>query len=112
MKQNTNGLRLHPGVVSQKNSAGQTVTSFVQVSRGMSFTYDPTKPQGSRLVSLNIGQADPVPPVDLEKTYTLVTVEIDKGACRCHYIWYLFFFVVHNVKHIELNHILVTVRVM
>ncbi|KAG8952979.1 hypothetical protein FRC04_003431 [Tulasnella sp. 424] len=61
--------------VSQKNSAGETVTSFVQVSKGIQFTYDPSKPQGSRLVSLSVGQADPVPPIDLTKEYTITTLD-------------------------------------
>lgn len=63
------------GIVSQRNSAGETVTSFVQVSKGMQFTYDPSKPQGSRLVSLNVGQADPVPAIELTKEYTIATVD-------------------------------------
>jgi len=65
------------------NKDGKTVTSFVQVSRGISFSYDPTKPISSRLISLNI--SDPstfdttpllsVTPIDLTKTYTIVTID-------------------------------------
>ncbi|KAG8942131.1 hypothetical protein FRC03_003619 [Tulasnella sp. 419] len=63
------------GIVSDKNSAGQTVTSFVQVSKGISFTYNPKNAPGSRLISLNIGQAEPVPPVNRSKTYKIATID-------------------------------------
>lgn len=73
--------------MSGRNPAGETVASFVQVSRGMSFTYDSARLQGSKLISLNIGPADPVPPVDLEKTYTLTTLDYiaagGQSLCAC-----------------------------
>ncbi|KAG8897127.1 hypothetical protein FRC00_004788 [Tulasnella sp. 408] len=72
------------GIVSQRNSAGETVTSFVQVSKGIQFTYDPSKPQGARLVSLNVGQAEPVPAIDLTNEYTIATVDyIATGGKYC-----------------------------
>ncbi|KDQ21445.1 hypothetical protein BOTBODRAFT_99843 [Botryobasidium botryosum FD-172 SS1] len=61
------------GIVSKVNSAGSAVTSFVQVSQSISITYDPSKPVGSRLVSLKV--SDPLQAVDLTKTYTLATID-------------------------------------
>ncbi|KAF8253789.1 Metallo-dependent phosphatase, partial [Wilcoxina mikolae CBS 423.85] len=55
--------------VNQKNSLA--VTSFVQVSRSIRFTYNPKNPVGSKLITLNIkGQ-----PIDLTKTYTVSTLD-------------------------------------
>ena len=58
------------GIVSDVNSVGRAVTSFVQVSAECAFTYNPNNAVGSRLISLNIGGAD----IDFERTYTV-------GAC-------------------------------
>lgn len=68
-------LRLYSGAVSGKNAGGHAVTSTVQISQGMSLTWDSNRLQGSRLVSLSIGQSEPVPPVDLKKTYTIATLD-------------------------------------
>jgi len=59
------------GIVSDVNSVGRAVTSFVQVSAGCAFTYNPNNAVGSRLISLNIGGAD----IDFERTYTVVTLD-------------------------------------
>lgn len=75
-----NLIVLRIGAVSRKNKQGHEVTSFVQISKGMAFTWDPTRPQGSRLVALNIGQSDPIPPVDLQKTYTIATLDYIAGG--------------------------------
>ncbi|PPQ92091.1 hypothetical protein CVT25_008272 [Psilocybe cyanescens] len=60
------------GIVSKKNLAtNAAVTSFVQVSRSIRFTYNPFNPVGSRLITLTIkGQ-----PVDLAKTYKISTLD-------------------------------------
>lgn len=63
------------GIVSKVNSAGRTVTSFVQVSKEVQFTYNPSNPVGSRLISLNIGPAETPTPVVLSKTYTVTTLD-------------------------------------
>lgn len=54
----------------------EEVTSFVQVSKGIKFTYNPKNSAGTRLISLNIGGA----PVDLTKTYTIVTLDFLAGG--------------------------------
>lgn len=51
----------------------QEVTSFVQVSQELSFTYNPNNAEKSRLISMRIGGAD----VDFARTYT-----IGKKACN------------------------------
>ncbi|TFK35446.1 5'-nucleotidase [Crucibulum laeve] len=60
------------GIVSKKNLAnGVAVTSFVQVSRSIRFTYNPTNAVGSKLITLSIKGA----PIDLTKTYTINTLD-------------------------------------
>ncbi|CAA7261017.1 unnamed protein product [Cyclocybe aegerita] len=60
------------GIVSKQSLAnGLTVTSFVQVSRSIRFTYNPANPIGSRLITFTIKDA----PVDLAKTYTISTLD-------------------------------------
>lgn len=60
------------GIVSDKNQKnGQEVTSFVQTSRSIRLTHNPSNPIGSRLITLAIkGQ-----PIDLSKTYTISTLD-------------------------------------
>lgn len=57
--------------MSKVNAAGHEVTSFIQVSNEIAFTYNPKKSLGSRMVSLTIGGQ----PIDKGKTYTLTTVD-------------------------------------
>lgn len=60
------------GIVSKKSvENGQTVTSFVQVSRSIKFTYNPNSPVGSRLVTLSIKGE----PVDMAKSYRITTID-------------------------------------
>ncbi|WP_421616907.1 bifunctional metallophosphatase/5'-nucleotidase [Brevibacillus sp. TJ4] len=57
---------LENGVSDVENGAGR----FPQIS-GMSFTFDPSKPAGERVVEVKVGDAD----LDLEKTYKLATID-------------------------------------
>ncbi|KAJ3558535.1 hypothetical protein NP233_g11489 [Leucocoprinus birnbaumii] len=59
-------------VVSKVNvNNGLTVTSFAQVSKSMQFTYNPSNPNGSKLITLSIaGQ-----PVVLSQTYLIATTD-------------------------------------
>jgi len=59
------------GTVSGRNSAGREVTSFIQISRTMAFTYSPSLPEGSRLRTFRIGGK----PVELGQTYIISTVD-------------------------------------
>jgi 2',3'-cyclic-nucleotide 2'-phosphodiesterase (5'-nucleotidase family) len=60
------------GIVSQVNQVnGATVTSFVQVSRSIRFTYNPTNPIGSRLITLKIKGE----PIDLAAMYRISTLD-------------------------------------
>ncbi|KAK9896117.1 5'-nucleotidase [Cystobasidium minutum MCA 4210] len=59
------------GIVSGTNSAGEEVTSFVQVSQECTFSYNPSNAVGSRLISMSIGGAD----IDFAKTYTITTLD-------------------------------------
>ena len=60
------------GIVSKENVKNkQIVTSFVQVSRSIRFTYNPSNPVGSRLITLSIGGQ----PIDLTKTYKITTLD-------------------------------------
>jgi 5'-nucleotidase len=61
------------GIVSWRNWANREVTSFVQVSRTITFTHAPSLPIGSRLVSLTVSGV----PVDRtsNRTYTISTIE-------------------------------------
>jgi hypothetical protein len=45
------------GVVSGVNKVGKTVTSSIQLSKNIHLTYDPSRPKGSRLLSLSIGSS-------------------------------------------------------
>lgn len=63
--------QIFEGIVSDVNAAGKEVTSFVQVSQGCGFTYNPNNPVGGRLISLNVSNAD----VDFERTYNIVTLD-------------------------------------
>ncbi|KAI0427249.1 Metallo-dependent phosphatase [Xylaria sp. FL1042] len=68
---------LFEGIVSGVNQDNRkAVTSFAQVSAGVRIMYDPSNDIGSRLVSLEIGGED----VDLEASYTLVTVDFIAGG--------------------------------
>ncbi|KAK4206143.1 Metallo-dependent phosphatase-like protein [Rhypophila decipiens] len=66
------------GIVSQVSQTnGRPVTSFVQVSREMAITYDPTAPQGSRLVSVTAEGK----PLDREANYRMITIDfLAKGG--------------------------------
>lgn len=57
---------LENGVSQVENGAGR----FPQIS-GMSFTYDPRKPAGERVLEVHVGDS----PLDLEKTYKLATID-------------------------------------
>lgn len=60
------------GIVSVKNLANNlAVTSFVQVSRSIRFTYNPNNAVGSRLITLHIKGA----PIDLTKNYVISTLD-------------------------------------
>lgn len=60
------------GIVSKVNQVnGATVTSFVQVSRSIRFTYNPANPVSSRLITLKIKGE----PIDLAKTYRISTLD-------------------------------------
>lgn len=60
------------GIVSKVNTKnGRAVASFVQVSRSIRFTYNPSNPVGSRLITLFVkGQ-----PVNITKTYNITTLD-------------------------------------
>ena len=58
------------GIVSKKSTVtNHDVTSFVQVSKTIQVSYNPSKPIGSRLVSFQVGSS----PIDLNKNYTFVS---------------------------------------
>ncbi|KAF9528279.1 Metallo-dependent phosphatase-like protein, partial [Crepidotus variabilis] len=60
------------GIVSKQSiKNNQIVTSFVQVSRSIKFTYNPGNSIGSRLITLVIKGE----PVDLQKTYRITTLD-------------------------------------
>ena len=63
--------QIFEGIVSDVNSNGREVTSFVQVSQNFGFTYNPNNPVGTRLISMNVTNAD----VDFERTYNIVTLD-------------------------------------
>ncbi|KAJ8124982.1 hypothetical protein O1611_g8658 [Lasiodiplodia mahajangana] len=70
-------VSIFEGIVSGVNQAnGDEVTSFVQVSKGVKVEYNPANPVGSRLVRLTIGGEE----VDLETTYTVVTIDFIAGG--------------------------------
>lgn len=55
---------------------GEEVTSFLQVSRGIKVEYNPENNNGSKLVSVTIGDS----PLDLETTYNVVTLDFIAGG--------------------------------
>lgn len=57
----------------------QEVTSFVQVSQEMAFSYNPNNPANSRLISMRIGGAD----VDFERTYNIGMLKYDTRWSFC-----------------------------
>ena len=57
---------LENGVSQVENGAGR----FPQIS-GMSFTYNPSKPAGERVIEVKVGDA----PLDPQKTYKLATID-------------------------------------
>lgn len=59
------------GIVSKRNAADKEVTSFIQVSRGITFTYNPRAAPKSRLLSLTLSSV----PVHPEGQYTLSTID-------------------------------------
>ena len=62
--------------MSGRNSAGHEVTSFIQISRTMSFTYSSSLPGGSRLRTVYIGGK----PIDLDRTYVISTIDFVAGG--------------------------------
>lgn len=64
------------GIVSGRNSADREVTSFVQISRTLSFTYSPSLPKGSRLRALYISGK----PVSLDQIYVISTIDFVAGG--------------------------------
>lgn len=74
------GERIHrtlEGIVSKVNQDnGRPVTSFLQVSKGISIEYSPTAAEGSRLVSVKIDGK----PLDMTAEYRVVTVDFIAGG--------------------------------
>jgi len=65
------------GIVSQVNQDnGRPVTSFLQVSKGISIEYNPAGAVGSRLVSVNIDGKS----LDMAAEYRVVTVDFIAGG--------------------------------
>ncbi|PPQ73573.1 hypothetical protein CVT24_007459 [Panaeolus cyanescens] len=65
------------GIVSKVNQINHaTITSFVQISRSIRLTYNPTNPVGSRLITLAIKGE----PIDLAKTYRISTLDYLAGG--------------------------------
>jgi len=62
------------GIASLRNSADQEVTSFVQVSRGMAFSYNPNAASGSRLRSLTLASSINITPDDTNR-YIIATID-------------------------------------
>lgn len=54
----------------------EKVTSFVQVSKEIRLTYNPANNNGSKLISLEIGES----PVEMDKEYTIVTLDFLAGG--------------------------------
>ncbi|KAF2638719.1 5`-nucleotidase protein-like protein [Massarina eburnea CBS 473.64] len=60
------------GIVSKVNVAnGKEVTSFLQVSKGITIRYNPNNPSGKRLVAVTIGDVA----LDRERVYVFVTLD-------------------------------------
>ncbi|KAI5917182.1 Metallo-dependent phosphatase [Camillea tinctor] len=71
--------RIFEGLVSGVNQAnGQRVSSFFQVGRGATVTYDPAREAGSRLVRLEVGGQEVGG--SEEESYTLVTIDFIAGG--------------------------------
>lgn len=65
------------GVVTRFNQFNQkAVTSFIQVSKGIQISYNPTAKNGSRLVEVVIGDS----PLDKSETYGVVTIDFLAGG--------------------------------
>ncbi|KPI42386.1 5'-nucleotidase [Cyphellophora attinorum] len=68
------------GIVSEVNvENGEEVTSFFQVSRGIRVEYNPNAANGSKLVSVDIGDPD-LAPIEPEEEYNLVTLDFLAGG--------------------------------
>ncbi|KXJ92526.1 5'-nucleotidase domain-containing protein [Microdochium bolleyi] len=73
--------KIFEGLVSKVSQFdGKKVTSFFQVSSGIKIEYNPDNEVGKRLVRLSLGKKGNLQPVDLEKEYTLVTVDFIAGG--------------------------------
>ncbi|KAJ1328967.1 5'-nucleotidase [Microdochium nivale] len=73
--------KIFEGLVSKVSQFdGAKVTSFFQVSSGIKVEYNPDNAVGSRLVRLSLGAKGSLQPVDLDKEYTLVTVDFIAGG--------------------------------
>ena len=55
------------------------MTSSIQISRGMRYSYNPSNKKGKRLITLEIGQPK-LKPIDFQKTYTIGQIRIIKDA--------------------------------
>jgi len=66
------------GIVSKVSQVnGRPVTSFVQVSRDIVIEYNPSAPEGNRLLSVTIEKK----PLDLKAEYRMVTIDfLAKGG--------------------------------
>lgn len=65
------------GVVTKVNQFNKkAVTSFIQISKGITIRYNPTANNGSRLVEVTIGDE----PLDREKDYNIVTLDFLAGG--------------------------------
>jgi 2',3'-cyclic-nucleotide 2'-phosphodiesterase (5'-nucleotidase family) len=65
------------GVVAKVNQFNKKgVTSFIQVSKGITFSYNPTANNGSKLVEVIIGDS----PLDRSATYNIVTLDFLAGG--------------------------------
>ena len=58
------------GIASRKSTVtNHDVTSFVQISKTLKFSHNPSNPIGSRLISFQVGGT----PIDFNKNYTFVS---------------------------------------
>lgn len=65
------------GIVTGVNEVNdEPITSFFQVSRGIQIEYNPENNNGSKLVSVTIGDS----PLDLETEYNVVTLDFIAGG--------------------------------
>lgn len=73
--------KIFEGLVSKVNQFNNNkVTSFFQVSSGIKVEYNPKNEVGKRLVRLSLGKNGKLEPVDMNKTYTMVTVDFIAGG--------------------------------